>query len=528
MADATLLPLPVPRHALTRPEHPALVVDRQVWTYGRLSAEADALALRLAAGGLGPGDRLAVCLPSGLLFAALFHAAARLGAVLVPLNTRLTASELDWHLADSDPTVVVWAPELADRLPAVPARAALIASESAARGATGAGGGGGARAKRTRRALADAPTLADLSPPDPTLADPSPVRLADAADVQAPAAIVYTSGTSGRPKGAVLTHGNFLWSAAASALRLGIGADDRWLLPLPLFHVGGLAVLARSALAGTTAEVHGRFEAARVAAALASGNVSLASLVPTMLTRVLEVWDRRPVPRRLRGILLGGGPVPVDLLRRAGAVGLPVAATYGLTEAASQVATAPPTTSWPEAGVGAAPLAFTAVRVVDDAGRACPSGVVGEIRVRGPTVMVGYWNDAPATAAALVDGWLRTGDAGWLDEAGRLHVADRRDDLILCGGENVYPAEVEAVLEGHPEVAESCVVGVPDSEWGQVVAAVVVRRSDDLTPEALAEHARRHLAGYKVPRRIEWADALPRTAAGKLRRSEVRARLTDP
>ncbi len=552
MADATLLPLPVPRHALARPEHPALLAEQQVWTYGRLSAEADELALRLAANGLGVGQRLAVCVPNGLAFVALFHAAARLGAVLVPLNTRLTAEELAWQLADSDPALVVWAPELGDRLPALPGRAVLVASRSAA----GTGG-----------PLADAPALADLAPaprdqppppdlapaprdqppPPPDLAPdpwghalspphapetsaewvPAPGQLLDAVPASAPAAIVYTSGTTGPPKGAVLTRGNMVWSAVATGLRLGVAADDQWLMPMPLFHIGGLAVLVRTSLAGTTVEVPGRFDPQHVARALASGDVSLASLVPTMLARVLDAWGDRTVPAKLRGILLGGGPVGVELLRRAGDVGLRVAPTYGLTEAASQVATASPSTLWPASDVGAAPLAFTSVRVADPAGRDCARGEVGEIWVRGPTVMAGYWNKPAATAEALVGGWLHTGDAGWLDGQGRVHVADRRGDLIVSGGENVYPVEVEAVLNGHPDVVESCVVGLPDPEWGQVVTAVIVRRTSDLAPDELVNYARRHLAGFKVPRRIVWSAGLPRTAAGKLQRATVRGGLTE-
>jgi o-succinylbenzoate---CoA ligase len=489
-------PLPLPRHARSRPDHPALLIDGVPVTYAALAAEVDDTARRLAGLGLVAGDRLAACLPNGRPFAVLLHAAARLGAILVPLNMRLTPAELAGQLIDSGSILAV------------------------GDGGHRAGSGDpsapvGPIAPQWPGQWVDWATLATGTAVD--------VPLVAEVDLADPATIVYTSGTTGRPKGVVLTHGNHLWSAFASAQRLGALPGDRWLVPLPLFHVGGLAVLARGALFGTTAEVHGRFDPARVADTLVSGTVTLASLVPTMLARVLDVWAGRPVPPAFRAVLLGGGPIPVELLRRAAGAGIPVAPTYGLTEACSQVATAVPALAWPNDDVGAEPLAFTTVRVVGDDGAPLSPGAVGEIQVRGPTVMARYWNDGDGTTSALADGWLHTGDAGWLDERGWLYVADRRDDLIVSGGENVYPGEVEAVLDAHPGVVESCVVGMPDDTWGHVVTAVVVRAPGDVRADTLIAHVRGQVAGYKVPRRVLWADGLPRTAAGKLRRGEVRA-----
>lgn len=501
---AARLTLPLPRQSAARSQHPALITGGAGWSYAELAAAADDAARRLAGLGLGPGDRVATCLPNGADSAILLHAAARLATVLVPLNTRLTVDELAWQLADCAPAVVVWAAELGDQLPALAPEVRLLVSATGDRPSSGP--------------LSQAPTMSDLRRPD--------VPLLDTVDPTDPATLIYTSGTTGRPKGALLTHGNQRWSALASALRLGVRPDDRWLLPLPLFHVGGLAVLVRAAIYGTTAEVHGRFDAEAVAGALASGRITLCSLVPTMLARVLDVWGDKPVPANFRGVLLGGGPIGPHLLRRAGELGLPVAPSYGLSEAASQVATAAPSRDWPGSQIAADPLPFTRLRVVDELGREVSTGSLGEIQVTGPTVMAGYWRQPEATDRALAGGWLHTGDAGWLDEAGRLHVADRRDDLIVTGGENVYPAEVEAVLAQHPAVVDVCVVGVPDVAWGQRVVAVVVSRGADLAEAELAAYAREHLAGFKVPRAFVWADALPRTAAGKLQRGEVRAGLT--
>ncbi|MDJ0868147.1 MAG: AMP-binding protein, partial [Myxococcota bacterium] len=319
----------------------------------------------------------------------------------------------------------------------------------------------------------------------------------------------------GRPKGVRLTRDNFLWSAVGSAFHLGALPDDRWLACLPLFHVGGLSILLRSVLAGSAALVHERFDARAVSDALDRERVTLVSLTATTLHRLLDARGERPAPPALRCLLLGGGPCPPALLDRAAALGFPVAPTYGLTEAASQVATAPP-------GERAlVPLLGTAVRVVDAAGRPLGPDRAGEIEVRGPTVTPGYV--APGAGSPLRDGWLRTGDVGEVDARGRLRVHDRRSDLIVSGGENVYPAEVEAALLDHPDLSEAGVVGRPDAEFGSRPVAWLVARGGAQRPdaEALRRFCRERLAGYKVPVAFHWAEALPRNASGKLLRREL-------
>lgn len=389
------LPLPLPRAARARPHHPAVVAgDGVALTYAELAERADDVACRLAAAGVTAGDRVAVLVGDGARFAVLLHATARLGAVLVPLSTRLTAGELGWQVGDARPRLVVADPPRSAAAPGT-----LVLSWQA---------------------------LSDLAAADAPLVDD--VRL------DAPATMIYTSGTTGRPKGAVLTFGNLAWSAAASALRLGLLPGDRWLVPLPLFHVGGLAVLWRAALAATTVIAPGHFDAAGVAAAIAGGGATLVSLVPTMLARVLGAWGDRPPPAGLRAVLLGGGPAAPALVDRAIRLGFPIALTYGLTEAASQVATDWPRRDPADVDGGAPPLAFTEVRVVGADGAPLLVGEDGAIEVRGPTVMAGYWGDPDATARALAGGWLATGDIGRLDAAGRLHVRGRREDLIVTGG----------------------------------------------------------------------------------------------
>lgn len=463
--------------------------------YAELHARVDDLALRLATLGVRSGDRVGVLLWNGVPFAEVVHACMRLGAVLLPLNLRLTPRELAWQVGDAGARVV-----LCDA--STEAKAAELR----------------AQAEELVVARVDEAARADIRPSTST-----PLR--DRTDPEEPLAILYTSGTTGAPKGAVLTYSNFWWSAVGSALNLGVHADDRWLAPLPLFHVGGLSVLTRSAIYGTTAVLHDGFDAERVSAAIDDQGITLVSLVPTMLHRLLDARGDRPVPSSLRCVLLGGGPAPRALLDRCARLGVPVSQTYGLTECCSQVATLAPGDALKKLGSAGRPLYPNELRLATADGAYPPPGEGGEILVRGPIVTPGYWNRPDATERAFVDGWFRTGDYGTLDEEGYLYVLDRRDDLIVTGGENVYPAEVEGVLLAHPRVAEAAVIGVADAEWGQRVVAVV-RLVDGADPSVVAEldaHCRSSLAAYKVPREVRISsEPLPRTASGKLRRGELR------
>ena len=319
-------------------------------------------------------------------------------------------------------------------------------------------------------------------------------------DPHAVHSIIHTSGTSGRPRAVALSYANHHASAQASAEHLGVEAGDRWLGVLPLFHVGGLAVLLRSAIYATTAVLHERFEPVRVRDALAAGEVTLASLVPTMLARVRAEGLGRGSPA-LRAILLGGGPIPSDLLDWALSAGLPVSPTYGMTETASQVVTAPPGER------SGRPLPGVELR----------TGAGGEILVRGAMV---------ARAALAPDGWLHTGDRGHIDADGRLHLDGRLKEMIVTGGENVSPLEVEEALLSHPAVADVGVAGVEDPEWGEAITAFVVL-SREANSDELRGWARRRLAPHKVPKRVEQVDALPRNPAGKLLRDRLAVRNPD-
>jgi O-succinylbenzoic acid--CoA ligase len=311
---------------------------------------------------------------------------------------------------------------------------------------------------------------------------------------------VLTSGSTGTPHPVGLTYGNFLWSAVGSAFNIGVEPEDRWLCCLPLSHVSGLSIVVRSVIYGTTAVVHDGFDVDRAGAALENDDISVVSVVATMLMRLLEAGADLSGPR---AILVGGGPVPEEPLEEAIAKGATVVQTYGLTETCSQVTTLAPADARRKLGSAGRPLLTTHLRIQD-----------GEILVQGPTV-------APGRADA--DGWLHTGDLGQIDEEGFLYVSDRIDDMIVSGGENVIPAEVEEVLLRHPEVADAAVIGREDPEWQQAVTAVVVLVSGaTATPDDLRQHCAETLAGFKVPKRVELAAALPRTPSGKLMRRALR------
>ena len=498
-----LLPDWLASRATLTPARCALTAGNRAWSFAELDADVARMARRLATLGVSAGGRVATLLHNGSGPAMLAHATLRLGATLVPLNTRLGEAEIAWQIGDAAPQLLI----VEQRTAAAVAR---VRREQRALRVVGLDSAG---AETIGAASLDACDESDVA-----------LRIVHAADDVL--ALIYTSGTTGRPKGAMLTVRNFWWSAIGSALNLGVMGDDRWLACLPLFHVGGLSILLRSAIYGTTAVVHDGFDEHAVNRAIDEEGVTIVSVVAVMLQRMLAVRGGRPFPPTLRCVLLGGGPAPRPLLEQCAALDVPVVQTYGLTETASQVATLAPDDALRKLGSAGKALYPNELRIATrDDGE--PTESAGEILVRGPVVMKGYAGRPDETARALAGGWLHTGDIGRMDDEGFLYVLDRRDDLIVTGGENVYPAEVEAALLAHPLVAEAGVIGVPDEQWGQRVVAIVRLAADDTTQpseDELRRYCRARVASYKAPREVRFiTEPLPRTAAGKLRRSALRA-----
>ncbi len=468
--------------------------DAAETTYATLDERVEELAGRLAALGVGVEDHLGVVARTRPAFVELAHAAMRVGAVLVPLNARLTATELAPRIERTDLSALVAGGATADTArEAAPADLPVACLD----------GGTGLRELSTV-----APESYDLP----------------AWSFDSPQTVLFTSGTTGEPKAVVLTMGNLLASAVASAFRLGVREGDRWHVPLPMYHAGGLAPTYRSVLYGSAVSVpaasdgEAGFDAERTAGRLRTAGATCVSLVPTQLRRLLDAGADLSA---LRFVLLGGAPAPEALVQRALDRDVAVRPTYGTTETASQIATARPDEVATDPGTVGSPLLFTDVSVVDEYGRTRPPGEAGELVVSGPTVTPGYYDDPERTDAAFGPEGLRTGDVGRRDEAGRLHVLNRTDDRIVTGGENVDPGEVAGALREHPEVRDAVVVGLEDAEWGQRVAALVAA-DGEVAPSDLAGHCDDRLAGFKQPRTVAVTESLPRTASGTVDREAAR------
>jgi O-succinylbenzoic acid--CoA ligase len=425
---------------------------------------------RLRTLGVREGTRVGLWADNSPEWVVIALAVARAGGVLVPLNTRLVDAEIEWQVA----------------------RAALpltIAGEAFA-----------------ARRVGEGRTVSFVEWRNLPAGDCAAAGGCD--DAGRDAAVVFTSGTTGRPKGAVLTRGNQLASARATAAVLPLAPGDRWLASLPFFHVGGMSIVQRCLLSGACVVLPESFAAADLDRAIEHEGVTHLSVVDATLGRILEARSGRPLPARLRAVVVGGGPVRDALLDAC-----PQAlATYGLTETCSMATLVRPGSPEAQRRTAGPTLPGIDLRIAED----------GVIEVRGPIVMRGYLDDPEATDAAIRDGWLRTGDLGELDADGSLRVLARRDDLIVSGGENVYPAEIEHALRQHEGVADAIVIGVPDPQWGQVPLAVVVLRHPG-TPD-LRAFLEPRLARYKLPR-IVYAEEIPKLANGKPDRVAVKARV---
>jgi o-succinylbenzoate---CoA ligase len=466
------------RAARTAPTVTALQTPHLRLSYTELLAGAEAGACQLSDLGARAGERVAIALEPGVGFAMALHACLLLGAVAVPVDLRLKAAERERILLGAN-------------------------------------------------VLIEEPLSMESSTEDPFAVAPTG---RERHELDAVCLVVHTSGTTSLPRAIELTYGNFLWSALGSGVALGVDPQERWLCALPLSHVGGLSILMRSAIYATTAVVHERFDTAEVLGALMEDRITLVSLVSTTLARLLDAGLSDPP--HLRCALTGGGPVPSALVERARVANVAVAETYGLTECCSAAATAPlamlgdgrrgaegftagfsgqPVAHELGAGV---PLFCTCVETVEPGGGRAHEQELGEIVLSGPTI---------APCARSDDGRLHTGDLGWLDEHGLLHVRGRLSDTIVSGGENVAPSEVEEVLASYPGVLEAAVVGREHPEWGEAVSAIVVLAPHASVEEALLrEHCASRLAAFKVPKSFTLvSDRLPRTRSGKLLRREL-------
>lgn len=503
----TLLPNWLTRCSENFPQHLAVRYKDVRWTFATLEQQVTRLARQLASIGVRPGSRVALLAANGLPYVTCVHALTRLGAVLIPLNTRLTLDELCWQVQDVSATFLVSdehhaanSLEIQQVLPHLSPATLINSSDNSA------------------------VLLQDV--------DEIAVPLQPLIDLSATQSIMYTSGTTGYPKGVLITYGMHWWNALGSALNLGHQADDCWLACMPFFHIGGLSILMRSVIYGISVIVQEKFASTAVNTAIREESVTIISVVATMLQRMLADLDAGQqnvhYPSTLRCVLLGGGPAPRSLLEDCARRAIPVAQSYGLTEACSQAVTLSPANSLRKIGSAGRPLLPVQLRIMNENRPALPDEP-GTIYLKGPTITPGYADRPEATRSAFRDGWFSTGDIGYLDADGYLYVLDRRNDLIISGGENIYPAEIESVLSAHPDVTEAGVCGQDDLQWGQVpIAFVGLRSGSTADADNILDYARQHLARYKIPHAIYFVDALPRNSSGKLLRRELRKLLSSP
>ena len=501
-------------HARTQGDVIAFTFGDEELSFAALDEGANRAANGLIALGVKPGDRVAFLGKNHPLYFEAFVGAARIGAVMTPVNWRLAPPEVAYILDNCGAAVVFVGEGFAAMIEGVRADVPRV----------------------THIIGIDAPehdgldyrTWRDSFPATP------PAHKVNSED---DALQLYTSGTTGKPKGAVMTHGSVLSSrdalAAADEMRGWQEPipGDVTLLAMPCFHISGTGTGIGTMVAGTNAIVLPEYDPTKALDLIDNFNISKIFLVPAAIQILLNHPRVNEVDfSRLKYVTYGASPIPLELMREAMRVlGCGFVQMYGMTETSGTIVALDPEDHVPEGSprmrsVGK-PLAGVEIKIIDEAGNPVPAGAVGEIATRSNKNMRGYWNNPDATAATIdAEGWLRTGDAGYLDEDGYLYIHDRVKDMIISGGENVYPAEVENALYSHPKVADVAVIGVPDAKWGEAVkACVVVKAGEDLSEAELIAHARTLIAGYKCPKSVDFIEALPRNPSGKILRRELRA-----
>ncbi|MDF2067969.1 o-succinylbenzoate--CoA ligase [Bacillus sp. Cr_A10] len=468
------------KRASLTPNRIALSFGEQEWTFAQLNEEATLFAKRLHSKGVLPGMRVAILASSSAQLVIVLHSCMQLGCELVLLNERLTEEELSYQLQDSKAEFLLV--DSFDKRNLFHVNKLSFTEVESVEGVSF--------------------NLETEWPKDRTVT------------------IMYTSGTTGKPKGVRQSLDNHVMSATGSALNLGVQPNDCWLCTVPLFHISGFSILMRSVLYGMTVRLHTKFDAEKAVEEILGGIVTGMSLVAVMLERIITVLEEKDLsfPSTFKSMLVGGGPVPLNYLERAIERNIPVLQTYGMTETASQTTTLSCEDAIRKLGSAGKPLFFADVRIDGEEN-------IGEICIKGPHVTRGYVG-ASESKNPLVNGWLHTGDVGYIDDEGYLFVLDRRSDLIISGGENIYPAEVEQALIEHPAVRAAGVTGKRDDKWGQVPIAFVVLK-ENVTEDELKDFMKTQIASYKQPVDYYFVEHLPRNASNKLMRRELMKLIID-
>ncbi|MFC8039040.1 o-succinylbenzoate--CoA ligase [Paenarthrobacter sp. NPDC057355] len=490
----------------------ALIHGEQSLSYLELANRTDRLANALKDRGVARGDRVAYLGENHPSFVETFFACGLLGAIFVPLNTRLAAPELQFQLQDCGASVLVNAEALdgvasASVTDTVVTHRLVVAPDDGPESAA-------AKLPSGVEQYGEVIERADAAPLD------------EAVTLDDDAMILYTSGTTGKPKGALLTHGNITWNCINTVVDMDLGRNDVALMISPLFHVASLDMgLLPMLLKGATVILESKFDPARVLDLVGRHKVTTLSGVPTTFQMLCDhaEWSAADLSS-LDKLTCGGSAVPQRVLDAYEERGIGFTACYGMTETAPGATMLPVSASREKAGSAGLPHFFTDVRIVDPFGGIVGAGQVGEIQISGPNVIKEYWNRPEATAESYADSsWFRSGDMGCQDGDGFLFVSDRLKDMIISGGENIYPAEVEAAIAELQAVGSVAVIGVSDEKWGEVPRAIVtLREGTSLTEEQLRSHLAGKLARYKIPKSVVFVEEMPRTASGKIRKTDLR------
>ncbi|GLO66989.1 o-succinylbenzoate--CoA ligase [Oceanobacillus kimchii] len=448
-------------------------------TYLELFHRSQSYAKKLAKLGLQKGDHIAILSTNSVEMIQAVYACSYLGTVVVLLNTKLTLNELNQQLLDSDAKMII--------------------------------SSGSFKSKEFAIQQINYRDLESVSEKQIGITLNEEICLDDIFTM------MYTSGTTGFPKAVQQTYGNHWWSATSSVLNLGLHENDKWLIPLPLFHVSGLSTMLKSVIYGMPIYVLEKFDVEKVHDAIMNRNVTIVSVVTVMVQRLVKRLGNNHYPNCFRCMLLGGGPAPKSLLEEAKKRNIPVFQSYGMTETSSQIVTLTPEEALNKIGSSGKPL-FPAQLKIDH--NKTEPNQIGEIMVKGPMVTKGYYKRTETNKEVFENNWLHTGDMGYLDEQGYLYVVDRRNDLIISGGENIYPSEIENVLVQIDGIEEAGVKGIPNEEWGMVPAAFIVC-SKPIDMKVINTHLEKYLAKYKHPKEIHVINELPRNATNKLVRHRL-------
>ncbi len=481
------------------------------YTFDELNRRSNRTANFVRELGVKPGDRVALLLMNGVEFIESFFALAKIGVVVVPLNWRLVADELAFILKDSGAGVLIYGGEFAEVAGALQSRGpdATAIAEWIQVGGEGIPG-----FARSYGAL-------HQSAPET-----EPGIGAEEEDLLY---IMYTSGTTGLPKGAMHTHNSAIWTCISSGPTIDQRYRDRYLMSLPLFHVGALTPLTTCVYCGITAVVLRSFDPVRTWELIESERISIMLAVPSMLNFMLQVPDHASCNySSLRWIMSGAAPVPVAFIEAYAKIGIEIHQIYGLTECCGPACLTSPEDALRKAGSTGKAFFHTDVRVVDAQGNDTAPDVPGEVIIRCKHLMKGYWNHPEATADTIRDGWLYTGDVATVDDEGFVYIQDRTKDMIISGGENVYPAEIENVILRHPKVKEVAVIGQPSAKWGESPLAIVVRNDDTLTGSEILDHCKGKLAPFKLPKTVQFIDVIPRNPTGKVLKRVLREQYSGP